>query len=150
MQYPLVLGGMAALIYIIPYIGLAVIIVISVLTAYLTTQSVACAAAVLGCCVVFNLFIDYGLAPRVLGKGVGLHPLMVIFAILCGLHLAGPLGTIFAVPVFAALRVIAIYIFPQLAAPLPEESPAATAENQPHSAVSESGKRLAEAESSLG
>ncbi|HEX8464432.1 MAG TPA: AI-2E family transporter [Abditibacterium sp.] len=150
MQYPLVLGAIAALIYIIPYIGLASITAISVLTAYLTAREpIPCALAVLGCCIVFNLFVDYGLAPRVLGKGVGLHPLMVIFAILCGLQVAGPLGTIFAVPVFAALRVIAIYIFPQLAAPLPIESPAATAETQPHSVVSESGKRLAEAESSV-
>jgi predicted PurR-regulated permease PerM len=72
------------------------------------------------CCIVFNLIVDYGIAPRVLGKGVGLHPLMVIFAFLCGFQLGGPLGTVVAVPVFASLRVIAIYLFPQLAAPLPK------------------------------
>ena len=151
MQYPLVLGAMAATIYVLPYFGLALITISATLTAYLTAtpgQGLPCAAVTLGCCIAFNLFVDYGLAPRVLGRGVGLHPLMVIFAILCGYELGGPLGSIVGVPIFASLRVIFVYLFPQLAAPLPKESPEKTSRGKPTSATTEMVQRVAHAESS--
>jgi predicted PurR-regulated permease PerM len=85
-----------------------------------------------GSCIVFNLFIDYGVSPRVLGKGVGLHPVLVIFALLAGAQVGGIFGMILAVPIIASLRVILIYIFPQLVAPLPEttEAPAIDHKNE--------------------
>jgi len=145
MNYPLVVGPLSFPLYIMPYFGMAIITGMTGLTAYLTAdQQVPCTIAALGCCIGLNLFVDYGIAPRVLGKGVGLHPLMVIFAIYTGFYLGGPVGTIVAVPVFASLRVIAIYIFPQLAAPLPEESDK-NAISGPQG-VSETVKDVAEAE----
>jgi len=149
MDYPLVLGAMAGFIYILPYFGLAVIVVVSVLTAYLTAdagQGAICAGITLACLISFNLLMDYGVAPRVLGRGVGLHPLMVIFALLCGFDLVGPLGSLAAVPVFASLRVIAIYLFPQLVAPLPGESAEKTAQTKGGSATGEMTRRVAKAE----
>lgn len=123
MQYPLVLGAVAAVVYVLPYFGLAVVFVASIATAYLTsTEPIPAAVAVMISVIVINLATDYGVAPRVLGRGVGLHPLLVIFALVCGFHVAGPLGTVVAVPLLASLRVIAIYLFPQLAAPIPSEA----------------------------
>jgi predicted PurR-regulated permease PerM len=149
MQYPLVLGGMAATLYILPYFGPAVIFASAGMVAYFSsTHPVPCAIAAVVSCIVLNLIVDYGVAPRVLGRGVGLHPLMVIFALVCGFELGGPLGTVVAVPIFASLRVIAIYLFPQLATPLPDESPAATAIEEQRSTVSETTKRVADAEAS--
>ncbi len=122
MQYPLVLGAVAAIVYVLPYFGLAFVLVVSMITAYLTSdQPMAAAAAVLASVIVINLTTDYAVAPRVLGRGVGLHPLLVIFALVSGFHVAGPLGTVVAVPLLASLRVIAIYLFPQLAAPIPTD-----------------------------
>ena len=122
MQYPLILGAVAAVIYVLPYFGLAVVFVVSIATAYLTSsQPLTAAGAVLASVIVINLVTDYAVAPRVLGRGVGLHPLLVIFALVCGFHVGGPLGTVVAVPLLASLRVIAIYLFPQLAAPIPSE-----------------------------
>ena len=147
MDYPLVIGPMAFPLYIMPYFGMAIITVTTGLTAYLTAdQQIPCTIAAVACCIGFNLLVDYIIAPRVLGKGVGLHPLMVIFAIYTGFYLGGPLGTIVAVPVFATLRVIAIYLFPQLAAPLPDESAKTDALNEEHGEISETGKRIAQAE----
>lgn len=146
MQYPLVLGALAAFIYIVPYIGMAAITATAGLTAYFTaTHPIPCAIAAVLSCLSFNLIVDYGITPRVLGKGVGIHPLMVIFALLSGAQLGGPLGMIFAVPVFASLRVIAIYLFPQLAAPLPENSPAST-EFTPRGQAAEAVKQTRDAE----
>lgn len=124
MAYPIILGLAAAFLYIIPYVGMLLIALSAGLTAYFTAGSspALCAAIAVGSCVVFNLIIDYGVSPRVLGKGVGLHPILVIFALLSGAQVGGIAGMILAVPAFASLRVILIYLFPQLAAPLPQES----------------------------
>jgi len=124
MGYPLVLGLAAAILYIVPYVGLAIVTVAAGATAYLTASApLPCAILAVGCCIVFNLIIDYGIAPRVIGKGVGLHPLMVIFALLSGFGMGGIPGMVLAVPFFASLRVILIYLFPQLAAPIPQTPP---------------------------
>lgn len=126
MQYPLVLGVLAALIYIVPYFGMATIAGAAGLTAYFTSDApVLCATIAVVCCFVFNLTIDYGISPRVLGKGVGLHPLMVIFALLCGAQIGGVFGMILAIPLFASLRVVAIHLFPQLIVPIPQNLPEA-------------------------
>ena len=124
MSYPLVLGLLAALLYIVPFIGMGTIALAAGLTGYFTSNApVPCAAIAVGCCVLFNLVIDYGVSPRVLGQGVGLHPLMVIFALLSGAQLGGIAGMILAVPFFASLRVVLIYLFPQLTAPIPDTPP---------------------------
>ncbi|HEX8834921.1 MAG TPA: AI-2E family transporter [Abditibacteriaceae bacterium] len=124
MGYPLVLGLLAALIYIVPYIGMASVALAAGLTAYFTsTNPVLCTVLAVGSVVLFNLVIDYGITPRIVGKGVGLHPLMVIFALLSGAQLGGIAGMILAVPLFASLRVVLIYLFPQLTAPIPVTPP---------------------------
>jgi predicted PurR-regulated permease PerM len=138
MGYPLVLGLLAGLIYIVPYLGPATVLTAAGLTGYFTSnpnQHVACAVAAVSCCIVFNLIIDYGIAPRVLGKGVGLHPLMVIFALLSGAQVGGIAGMILAVPVCASLRVVLIYLFPQLTAPIPATLPESDGGGQTNSAT---------------
>jgi hypothetical protein len=58
--------------------------------------------------------LDYGVAPRVLGEGLGLHPLLVLFALLAGAQAGGIIGMILGVPIFASVRMIALRIFPRL------------------------------------
>jgi predicted PurR-regulated permease PerM len=147
MGYPLVLGVMAACIYIVPYLGMATIAFSAGLTAYFTaTQPALCAALAVGCVILFNLVIDYGITPRIVGKGVGLHPLMVIFALLSGAQLGGIPGMVLAVPFFASLRVILIYLFPQLTAPIPQSPPESDTSNSPAEAANEVAKETAAAE----
>jgi len=123
MDYWLVLGALAAFIYIVPYIGMATIAVSAGMSAYFTTSgNITCTVLAVGSCILFNLVIDYGISPRVLGRGVGLHPLMVIFALLAGAQVGGVFGMVLAVPVFASLRVLAIRLFPALTAPIPQTS----------------------------
>ena len=124
MQYPLALGVLAALIYIVPYLGMATIATAAGMTAYFTSSSpILCAALAVASCFFFNLIIDYGVTPRIIGKGVGLHPLLVIFALLAGAQIGGVMGMILAIPFFASLRVVAIHLFPQLTAPIPQSTP---------------------------
>ena len=48
--------------------------------------------------VIFNV-----LAPRILSQQVGLHPLLVFFAVLTGARVAGIWGAIFGVPIVAVV-----------------------------------------------
>ena len=149
MGYPLILGLMATLFYIIPYVGMLSIATAATLTAYFTATSpnnVLCAGLALGSCVLFNLIMDYGVSPRVLGKGVGLHPLMVIFALLSGFSMGGIAGMILAVPLFASLRVVLIYIFPQLTAPIPATPPESNMKTSDQSVANVTSKVMQQVE----
>ncbi|GIV76240.1 AI-2E family transporter [Litorilinea aerophila] len=54
------------------------------------------------------------LVPRIIGKGVNLHPIVVICGVAIGFNLAGVLGAFFAAPVIASLRVLGSYIHAKL------------------------------------
>jgi predicted PurR-regulated permease PerM len=115
MQYGLALAMAGAFLYIVPYFGIFIVGVTAALLAYFTSSApVLCAILAVGCCIVFNLILDYGVAPRVLGEGLGLHPLMVLFALLAGAQAGGIIGMILGVPIFASVRMIALRIFPRL------------------------------------
>ena len=51
-------------------------------------------------------------APRIMGSAMGIHPLGVIFALLCGAILAGIWGMLLSLPVAAALKVIYQFYYP--------------------------------------
>lgn len=54
---------------------------------------------------VLRIIHDYFIYPRLIGQGIHLHPLAVIFAILAGEKLAGVAGIFLAIPVVAILTV---------------------------------------------
>ncbi|HEX6284424.1 MAG TPA: AI-2E family transporter, partial [Pyrinomonadaceae bacterium] len=54
---------------------------------------------------VLRIVHDYAVYPRLIGQGIHLHPLAVIFAILAGEKLAGVTGVFLAIPVVAILTV---------------------------------------------
>ena len=56
--------------------------------------------------VVYRIFLDYVLQPLLLGSGVELPPLLVIFAVLAGEQLGGITGMFLAIPIMATLRLI--------------------------------------------
>jgi predicted PurR-regulated permease PerM len=60
---------------------------------------------------------DYTIIPNVIGHAVELHPLAVIFAVLCGEVTAGALGMLIAIPVAASIKVVLDVLYP----PLPKE-----------------------------
>ena len=46
------------------------------------------------------------ITPALVGKSVGLHPMLVMIALLIGGTILGPLGMLFAVPATGVLKVI--------------------------------------------
>jgi predicted PurR-regulated permease PerM len=62
--------------------------------------------AVLIFIVAFRMFQDYVVSPHLMGQGVQLHPLLVLFGVFAGAELAGVAGTFLSVPVLALVRVL--------------------------------------------
>ncbi len=56
--------------------------------------------------ILYRLFQDYVVSPYLMGRGVKLNPMLVLFGVLAGEQIAGVIGMFFSVPVIATLRVI--------------------------------------------
>jgi len=56
--------------------------------------------------VLWRVFMDYGIAPRVMGHELELHPLLAIFTMMIGGAGGGIVGIYLSIPVVAAVRVI--------------------------------------------
>lgn len=53
-----------------------------------------------------RLMQDYALSPYLMGRGVRLNPMLVLFGVFAGEHIAGIVGMFLSVPIMATLRVI--------------------------------------------
>lgn len=125
LDFALLLGIAAGILNIIPYFGPVLGALPAVLVAL--TRSPWSAAYVIVLFIAVNQIEASLLVPRLIGGRVGLHPLLVIFALLAGGKLFGLLGMILAVPVAAALKVIAAeYLRSIIAPPLGLTSPGAS------------------------
>lgn len=96
------LGGALSLV---PYLGGAVAVLASSVLAILEFGVGWHLAAVLGWYSVVQAFESFILTPRIMGESVGLHPGVVIVALLIGGDLFGFLGLLVAVPLAAVLKV---------------------------------------------
>src|SRR6202023_3491312 len=98
-DYALLSGVIAALVLLIPFLGPVAAVVLPVTIALLTNPeaTIFLFVALLALQqVIFNV-----LAPRILSRQVGLHPLLVFFAVLTGARVAGVWGAVFGVPIVA-------------------------------------------------
>lgn len=103
-DYPLVLGLIAALTEAIPVVGPIIGAIPALLLAFL--DSPALALKVLIFYLVIHQLENNILVPHVMKHTLDLHPVTVIISLLLGAHLSGVLGMIVAVPVAAILKVL--------------------------------------------
>ncbi len=105
MPYAVLLGVLSFITEFIPVLGTIVAGTISVLLAL--TQGWLTAVLVLAYFVLVHIFEGYVLAPRLLGKAVGLHPVISLLALIIGAELFGPWGAIFAAPTAGLIQAFA-------------------------------------------
>lgn len=101
----IVIGIIAGLANIVPYLGLLVGLVPAIL---LTVLQFHDAAHLLGVLLVFGIaqaMEGMVITPRIVGDKIGLHPVVIMLAILAGGQFFGFLGILLAVPVAAVLNV---------------------------------------------
>lgn len=103
-QYAVLLGGIAGLFEFIPVVGpLSAAVVIIVVEGFSGYGHVIAFIIFVLC---YRMFQDYVLSPYLMGSGVELHPLLVLFGVFAGEQIAGIPGMFFSVPVIAVLRVV--------------------------------------------
>jgi len=101
--YAVLLGAIAGVLEFIPMLGpLTAAVIILVVTIVAGGHTLA----VLLFIVVYRVFQDYILSPHLMGQGVELHPLLVLFGVFAGAELAGIPGTFLSVPVLALIRIL--------------------------------------------
>lgn len=102
--YAILLGFLAAVLEFVPLIGPLIVAVVAVGIAAVTSPALAVWTAV------FLTFVrgleDYVIYPRLIGRDIHLHPLVVILAVLAGAELGGIAGIFIAVPVIALGTVV--------------------------------------------
>ncbi|RKN80420.1 AI-2E family transporter [Paenibacillus ginsengarvi] len=109
MPYALLLASIVAIFNIIPYLG----------PFFGAAPAIVMASTVSFKMVLFVVFVNLlvqilegnVISPQVVGRTLHLHPLLIIFALLVGGELAGIIGLILAVPLFAVGKVIVQHIY---------------------------------------
>ncbi|SRR6266566_554284 len=106
MPYAVLLGVLSFITEFIPVLGTIFAGVTAVLLAL--TQGWLEAILVLAYFVVVHIIEGYVLAPRLVGKSVGLRPVVSLMALTIGAELFGPWGAIFAAPAAGLIQAIAV------------------------------------------
>lgn len=110
--YPLLLGVFVAILDLIPYGSTVAGFVVA---AVALTVSIPVSIATVGFYVVFRWFEDYLLVPKVIGRAVKVPGGVTVVAVLIGAALLGIVGALVAIPVAAALQLLAQeLLFPAL------------------------------------
>ena len=100
----LVMGLLAGVVEFVPLVGPVTIALLAALLSMFHAGPFN-AFLVLLFLGVLRIVQDYVIYPRLIGQGIHLHPLAVIFAILAGEKLAGVAGIFLAIPVVAIITV---------------------------------------------
>lgn len=102
-DFALLLGIIAGITNIIPYFGPLIGAVPAVLIALLTSPALV--FKVILVIVIVQQLESQVIAPQIMGRSLGLHPLLVIFVLILGGKFFGLVGLIFAVPFTALVRI---------------------------------------------
>ncbi|MEO1576815.1 MAG: AI-2E family transporter, partial [Pseudomonadota bacterium] len=130
LDYALAIGVVAGLVSFVPYLGLVVGIVLAGLSALAQLQSFAAVAAVVAVFVVGQMIEGTLLTPKLVGDRIGLHPVLVIFAVMAGGQLFGFFGILLALPGAAVVSVIVRHVYGAFDDPI-DELPAETDDDDP-------------------
>ena len=109
LPYALLLAGIVAITNVIPYVGPFIGAAPALLMASTVSYKMVLMVAIVN--FVCQILEGNIISPQVVGRSLHLHPLIIIFAVLAGSQIAGVVGMILSVPIFAACKVIFQHIF---------------------------------------
>lgn len=120
LPYIAAVATFCALAMIIPFVGPIVALVPPLLLA--AVQAPSSFPWMLVALVILQQVVTNVIAPKVMSQAVGLHPLLVLFATMIGVKVAGFWGALFGVPIVAVLYATAIYAYQHALADENEEA----------------------------
>jgi predicted PurR-regulated permease PerM len=124
-KYPLLLGGIAAVMSLIPIFGSVLssipIVAIALISSgnFDLAQGIKVLAWIIGIHLVEANFLN----PKIMGDAAKIHPVLVVFALIAGEHSYGLVGALFAVPVASIIQTIFMYYRRRRAAVLAQTTP---------------------------
>ncbi|MGI8417001.1 MAG: AI-2E family transporter [Nakamurella sp.] len=111
--YPLLLAILVALLDLVPVVGSTIAGIVVALVAL--TVSLPICLATIGFFILYRFGEDYFLVPKIIGKAVEVPALVTVVAVLIGAALLGIIGALVAIPIAAALLLLAReMLFPRL------------------------------------
>ncbi|GHB07733.1 AI-2E family transporter [Salinicola rhizosphaerae] len=111
LRFGLLIGLMAGLASIVPYLGMIVGILTALVVAFFQFDTWLPLVGVLVVFGIGQIAESTLLQPLLLGDKIGLHPVAVIFAVLAGGQLFGFTGILLALPVAAVIMVLLRYVY---------------------------------------
>jgi predicted PurR-regulated permease PerM len=107
LNYAFLLGLVAGILSIIPYLGVMLSIIPAVALAAVQFQDWLHPILVVALFSLVQMLEGFVISPKIMGDRVGLHPLTIILAVMIGSTLLGGIiGGVVAIPLTAALRVL--------------------------------------------
>ncbi|MFO7945817.1 MAG: AI-2E family transporter [Armatimonadota bacterium] len=106
-KYALTIGAMAAVVHLIPYVGVVLTVGGSVFLTYVTASHAPFWAALIAGLLIalIDQAFDFIVRPQIIGRRIHLHPLIVLFAIFVGYEMLGFIGMVIAIPIAASIKI---------------------------------------------
>lgn len=111
-RLPLLIGMGAAIAELVPFFGAFLGAVPALIMSF--SQSLQTGLYMVLAIIIIQQLEGNVLTPRIIGAKLGMHPLLMVFALLAGGELFGIWGLLAAVPVVAVIRVIAVWLYNKL------------------------------------
>lgn len=105
-QYAVLLGVIAAILNLIPYIGGLVAIVLTVMISFINNPEISTQVGVVAVFLVVQFIDNNALVPLIIGSKVRINALASIVGVLVGGALAGVSGMFLSIPAIAMMKVV--------------------------------------------
>lgn len=112
LKYALVLALIAAVTSVVPYLGPMIAISPAIIIALMTSPIMLLKLGVVW--IVVQFVEGHFISPNIMGKTLQIHPLTIIFVLLCAGKIAGIIGVMLGIPGYAVLKVLFEFIFSKI------------------------------------
>ncbi|MGE7915609.1 AI-2E family transporter [Lysinibacillus xylanilyticus] len=109
MKYALLLGFLAMITSVVPYLGPVIAITPAVIIALVTSPFMLFKLAIVW--TVVQLIEGKFISPQIMGKSLSIHPITIIFVLLTAGSLFGVPGVILGIPGYAIIKVLVTHLF---------------------------------------
>jgi len=118
-KFALAIGVVAGLVSFVPYLGFVIGIGLASLTVAMEPEPLWMLVGVIATFSIGQMIEGSLLTPKLVGDRIGLHPVIVIFAVIAGGQLFGFFGILLALPAAAVLSVLVRFAYNQYLADHP-------------------------------